>query len=729
MINEKFRQILEIRDENNEFIGGRCIGDILIRLLENPTLENFFSYHQIRFNDFVDSGESSLKVTEFISKNKKSDVVVGPLEFITYLVEDISDNVLKNVITEKVPDVCGPDVNPIIFFSENLARLINEFHNFNIIPYTRNMTFNIINDFTYTPIKGRDKELENLHVQLQTQLKPNVVLTGKGGVGKTAIVEEYALRHKEDLTIYELNTSEIVSLGKDAANALKSVVSTLSKLDGDNVLFIDEFHLLCKSENYIAEFLKPMLARYSGFRLIVATTTQEFMQFVEKDKALERRFFALPINELSGDVLVEVLEDWGTKLEGIRNISYDKEVLPFIIEKMRVERQKVSPDKEKDILDGGYAYAYVNGLDFVDKNIIANVMSSRLNIPKEQLLGTMKEKLLALSDNLKSSIIGQDKAIDNICKIIKSNQIRKRKNKPLAKFLFVGPTSVGKTELAKQIAKELFGDENKILIYDCASMKEGYSVSSLLGSPPGYVGSENGGRLINDIRQKPFSVIVFDEFEKAHKDIHDMMLSLLDEGIITDKNGRIADATNCVIIFTTNIGADEVDETDENGDSSVCGFNTEYCEESSEFVEKDIVKNRISEYLKAAKDSLRPEMLARIDEVIVFNKLDKNSVEIIAKNRLNDFIKYYEDEYDLLFEIDDTVIDFIRSLSRNNARRIADVISSKIGGPLCDALLEESIVEGQAVIIWVEDKKLKLSSLPKEEFNKHKENQNTDENI
>lgn len=729
MINEKFRQILEIRDENNEFIGGRCIGDILIRLLENPTLENFFSYHQIRFNDFVDSGESSLKVEEFISKNKKSDVVVGPLEFITYLVEDISDNVLKDVITEKVPDVCGPDVNPLIFFSENLSRLINEFHNFNIIPYTRNMTFSIINDFTYTPIKGRDKELENLHVQLQTQLKPNVVLTGKGGVGKTAIVEEYALRHKEDLTIYELNTSEIVSLGKDAANALKSVVSTLSKLDGDNVLFIDEFHLLCKPENYIAEFLKPMLARYSGFRLIVATTTQEFMQFVEKDKALERRFFALPINELSGDVLVEVLEDWGTKLEGIRNISYDKEVLPFIIEKMRVERQKVSPDKEKDILDGGYAYAYVNGLDFVDKNIIANVMSSRLNIPKEQLLGTMKEKLLALSDNLKSSIIGQDKAIDNICKIIKSNQIRKRKNKPLAKFLFVGPTSVGKTELAKQIAKELFGDENKILIYDCASMKEGYSVSSLLGSPPGYVGSENGGRLINDIRQKPFSVIVFDEFEKAHKDIHDMMLSLLDEGIITDKNGRIADATNCVIIFTTNIGADEVDETDENGDSLACGFNTEYCEESSEFVEKDIVKNRISEYLKSAKDSLRPEMLARIDEVIVFNKLDKNSVEIIAKNRLNNFIKYYEDEYDLVFEIDDTVIDFIRSLSGNNARRIADVISSKIGGPLCDALLEESIVEGQAVLIWVEDKKLKLSSLSKEEFNKHKENQNTDENI
>lgn len=728
MINEKFRQILEIRDENNKFIGGRCIGDILIHLLENPTLENFFSYHQIRFNDFVDSRESSLKVEEFISKNEKSDTVIGPLEFITYLIEDISDNVLKDVIIEKVPNVCGPDVHPMIFFSENLAKLTSEFHNFNIIPYTRNMTFDILNDFTYTPIKGRDTELDNLHVQLQTQLKPNVVLTGKGGVGKTAIVEEYALRHKEELTIYELNTSEIVSLGKDAATALKSVVSILSKLDGDNVLFIDEFHLLCKSENYIAEFLKPMLARHSGFRLIVATTTQEFMQFVERDKALERRFFALPINELSGDVLVEVLENWGTKLEGIRNISYDKNVIPFIIEKMRVERQKVSPDKEKDILDGGYAYAYVNGLDFVDKNVIASVMSSRLNIPKEQLLGTMKERLLTLNDNLKSSIIGQDKAIDDICKIIKSNQIRKRKNKPLAKFLFVGPTSVGKTELAKKIAKELFGDENKILTYDCAAMKEGYSVSSLLGSPPGYVGSENGGRLINDIRQKPFSVIVFDEFEKAHKDIHDMMLSLLDEGIITDKNGRVADATNCIIIFTTNIGAEDVDGTDSNGDYSVCGFSTEYDEEASEFVQKDTIKNRISGYLNAAKDALRPEMLARIDEVIVFNKLDKNSIELITKNRIDDFIKYYEDEYDLVFEIEDTVIDFISKISGNNARRIVDVISSRIGGPLCDALLEESITEGQAVIMWVEDKRLRLSSLSKEEFNKHKENQNADEN-
>lgn len=718
MINEKFKEILELRDENNNYIGGRCIGEILQTLLHNPTLGGFFEKYDIRFNDFRDSKESSLKVEEFITKYSMTESIVGPLEFINYLIaEDVSDNVLKDCILEKIQI---EDKNPIEYFYEEFQKLINEFHNYNAIPFTKNLTMEILNNFTYIPIKGREEELESIHVQLNTEIKPNIVLTGDGGVGKTAIVEEYAYRHREDTTVFTLKTTDILKAGPEA---LKGVISAITSLHGNNILFIDEFHLLCKPENYIADHIKTELDRKSNFKVIVATTSHEYQMYIESDKALVRRFFPIPIKEISDEICVEVATNFCDRLSEIKKLCYSEDIIPFVIKTMAVEREQKLPDKVLSILDAAFARAFVHKKEEVTRELVAESMASRLNIPKEQLLGTMKEKLLKLSDNLKSVIIGQDKPIEDICRTIKSNSLRKRKNKPLAKFLFVGPTSVGKTEMSKQLAKFMFGSENNILTYDCAEMKQGFTVSDLLGAPPGYIGYEKGGRLINDIRRNPFSVIVFDEFEKAHEDVHDMMLAMLDEGRIIDKKGRIADVTNCIIIFTTNIGAGEIDNTTSSGDSASCGFNSDLEDDFTEdTLKKENIKQRIASYLKSTKDSLKPEFISRIDETIVFNKLNKDSVNEIVKLGLNKFTKDYSDEYDISFEIDDSIVEYISKKSGFNARRIEECINNRIGGPLGDALLQETIVSGDVVIIWAEEGRLKINSMSKEEYDMSKKN-------
>lgn len=715
MINEKFMNILRYSDGDNKN-EGNCIGDVLRTLLLNPTIKSFFEKYGISFNDFTNSCVSAKKVETFIEKYKNTNTLVGPIEFFEFLISDSSDNVLLDCIKNDSKMIVPEGSSPVEIFSLGLREFIEEVHNITNIPHVRNLTHHVLNDKSYTNIKGRDDILESLHTQLNVELKSNVALTGIGGVGKTAIVEEYAFRHKDEVTIYELKTSEITSLGPAGEAKLTQIIEMLSSLNGRQILFIDEFHLLCKSENKLIEVLKPVLSRKHEFQTIVATTSREMRQFVESDEALQRRFFNIPVPELKGDILLEILSDWVDTLEGLKDVKFNKDFIPFIIDKMTVERQKVSPDKEKDIIDGVFAKAFISGEKEVTKEMIAEVLSSRLNVPVKQLLGDMMDTLKGLYDELSANIIGQDAAIHDVCKVLKSNFIRKRNNKPLGSFLFVGPTSVGKSELAKQIAEKLFGSRDNLLVYDCATMSEKYSVSSLLGSPHGYIGSENGGRLVNEVRQKPYSVVLFDEFEKADSSVHNVFLGILDSGYVTDKTGAIADFTNCVIIFTSNEGASYIDGSTESSVSSSFGFKNKLSEKKVHDEQKLNAKKRVKDYINASKDGLTAEFISRINDTIVFNNLTIKDIRKIIEIQLNGLKESFKESFNLDLEIEDSVVDFVLALSDKNVRRVENVIKNHLYEILDNGIIEGQIKDGDGVCLWYENECINMTPLSKEEL-------------
>jgi ATP-dependent Clp protease ATP-binding subunit ClpC len=555
--------------------------------------------------------------------------------------------------------------------------------------YGRDLT-QLARDGKLDPVIGRKKEIERIMQILSRRTKNNPILIGESGVGKTAIVEGLAqaivskeipsnLRNKK---IFTLDLGSLVAGSRyrgDFEERLKKVLQEI-KEDGEIMIFIDEVHTLVgagAAEGAIdaASILKPMLAR-GEIQTIGATTANEFRKYIEKDKALERRFQSVYVDEPSEYETIEILRGLKDRYEQFHNLIITEEAIKSAVKLAhRYISDRFLPDKAIDLIDEAASRVRLRNLtnppdlkelekeielaisqkeeaikaqDFekaaefrdkekqlirekigleenwgrankdekekVSENEIAIVLSNWTGIPVFKLTETESAKLLKMEEELHKRVIGQDEAIKTVSKAIRrSRSGLKDPKRPIGSFIFLGPSGVGKTELAKTIAVFMFGKEDALIQIDMSEYMEKHSVSKLVGSPPGYVGYDEGGQLTEKIKRKPYSVILLDEIEKAHPDVFNILLQIFEDGHLTDSQGRRVDFKNTVIIMTSNLGAREINKTNPLGFKKI----------EDEDISYDDIKSKVMSELKKA---FRPEFLNRLDEVIVFHKLTRNEI-------------------------------------------------------------------------------------------------------
>lgn len=683
--------------------------------------------------------------------------------------------------------------------------------------YCRNLTA-LASAEKIDPVIGRDEEIRRVMQVLSRRTKNNPVLIGEPGVGKTAIVEGLARRIVSQDVPDGLKNKKLLALDLGALVAgakfrgefeerLKAVISEIEKSDGDIILFIDELHTLVgagASEGSMdaSNLLKPALAR-GELRAIGATTLDEYRKYIEKDKALERRFQQVYCKEPTVEDTIAILRGLKDKYEvhhGVRikdealvaaavlSNRYitnrflpdkaidlvdeaasqlkieiesqpteldqlERKILQLNIEKQALSNEndaaskdrlkklekelseiveerngmKLQWDNEKKRIEeirklkeeleelniketqytreGNLAKAaeikygkipeltkkleeanLENSKDNEDKRLlreeiseddIAQVISVWTGIPVSKMLASEKQKYLQLEEVLHKRVIGQDEAINSVADAIRRNRAGlSDENKPLGSFLFIGPTGVGKTELAKTLADFLFNDEKSLTRIDMSEYMEKFSVSRLIGAPPGYVGYDEGGQLTEAVRRRPYSVILFDEIEKAHPDVFNVLLQVLDDGRLTDGQGRVIDFKNSIIIMTSNLGSDLILET------------------------KDMssIKEKINELLKI---SFRPEFLNRIDEIITFTRLDKKYINAIVKNQIEKLAERLKDRR-INLEVSNEAIEFISDVGYDaqfGARPLKRAIQNYIENPLAKEILAGKYFEGDSIKI------------------------------
>lgn len=527
------------------------------------------------------------------------------------------------------------------------------------------------------PVIGRDSEISRVVQVLLRRYKNNPCLIGEAGVGKTAVVEGFAQLIAEKRVpaelcgkrIYSLDLSAMLAGAKyrgDFEERIKTVIDEAAN-SKNIILFIDELHGIVgtgAAEGAIdaANILKPQLAR-GEICLIGATTTEEYRRFIEKDPALERRFQPITIEQPTEEATLDILKGIRLKYETHHNVVITDEALEAAVRlSARYITDRNLPDKAIDLVDetaasvrlreygtvcdsdaarltGGISAAVSRrqlgtaaklrsaqselmnavcrsaGKYMVDGEDIALTASALTGIPVSQLNTDEIKKLSDMESLLKKRVIGQDKAVELVAAAIRRGRAGLRDpRRPVCSFLFLGQTGVGKTELSRAVAEAVFGDEHRMIRFDMSEFMERHSVSKLIGSPPGYVGYEEEGQLISRIRKTPYSVVLFDEIEKAHPDVLNILLQILEDGVLTASNGRKADFSNAVVIMTGNIGADELTR-------ARVGFGGGQTDKA--------------DVMGALKKQLRPEFINRIDSVVVFERLGSRQLEQICSLMLN----------------------------------------------------------------------------------------------
>jgi ATP-dependent Clp protease ATP-binding subunit ClpA len=479
------------------------------------------------------------------------------------------------------------------------------------------------------PMIGRSDELDEMITVLARRFKANVLLVGDPGVGKTAIVEGLAQeimhnRVPDFLKGHEVWGLEIGSLlagskyRGEFEEKFKQVISALESKK-NCILFIDEAHTMKgagagnNSTLDFANMLKPAITKGS-LKVVASTTWEEFYESFEKDRALMRRFHRVGVDEPSDSVTEQILIGLSPRLEQFHNVMIDTEAMTAAVElSARYIHDRKNPDKSIDLLDGACAKERVRdrGNVTITKEMIMAQLSRVSNIPLDRLQNERSAKIVDLESNIKQRLYGQDAAVDAVLERVYINfsGIGNEK-KPIASFLFLGPTGTGKTELAKLLSSNL---DMQLLKYDMSEYQEKHTVSSLIGAPPGYVGFEDGnvggGKLISDISKNPFAIILFDEIEKAHPDVINIMLQMLDEGRLTSANGKTVNLKNTIIIMTSNLGA-------RDNEANNIGFGQSLEKTGSED--------------KAMKEFFKPELRNRIDQVCKFVKLDQLAIKKIV---------------------------------------------------------------------------------------------------
>ena len=498
------------------------------------------------------------------------------------------------------------------------------------------------------PLVGREDEIQRVIQILGRRRKNNPMLVGDPGVGKSAIVEGIAIKivtgdippSLTDKRLISLDLGSIVAGTKyrgDFEKRLKSIINEVAA-NPDVILFIDEFHTIVGAGGAsgsldAANMLKPALAR-GDIQCIGATTLDEFRKIIEKDGALDRRFQKIVVEHTDIPHSISILDRLKTNYEKHHNVIYTDDAIEACVRMSdRYITDRCLPDKAIDAMDEAGSMVRLKNprrTGRVTAEDVASIISKMTGIPSGRIAEGEGSKLMKMKSKLQGRIIGQDEAIDKVVRAIRRNRAGiKDPGKPIGTFLFFGPTGVGKTQLAKALAEYLFDSEENMIRLDMSEYMEKFNVSRLIGAPPGYVGFEEGGQLSERVRRKPYCVLLLDEIEKAHPDVFNVLLQVMDEGRLTDSNGRTISFRNTIVIMTSNVGSRELDEY-----GSGVGFSTSG---------RNVQVNRKAVLEKAVRKAFPPEFINRVDEQIFFNSLTKEDIGRIIDIELKALKKRVKD--------------------------------------------------------------------------------------
>ena len=615
------------------------------------------------------------------------------------------------------------------------------------------------------PVVGREKEIERIAQILSRRKKNNPVLIGEPGVGKSAIVEGLAIRIIQKKVSRTLFDKRVISLDMASIVAgtkyrgqfeerIKAILNELSK-NPNVILFIDEIHTIIGAGGTTgsldaANMLKPALAR-GEIQCIGATTLDEYRKSIEKDGALERRFQKVMVDPTSPEETLQILKNIKERYEEHHNVKYTDDALDACVKLTnRYITDRNFPDKAIDALDEAGARVHISNIvipkaieqmeadlkeveqlkndavkaqkyelaasyrdkqrqlllaldaeeerwqkelkekpEMVDEEKVAEVVAMISGVPVQRIAQAEGQRLVEMKEVLKSKVIGQDEAIGKVVKAIQRNRVGlKDPNKPIGTFMFLGPTGVGKTLLAKKLAEYLFDSSENLIRIDMSEYMEKFNVSRLVGAPPGYVGYEEGGQLTEKVRRRPYSVVLLDEIEKAHADVYNILLQILDEGHVTDSLGRKIDFRNTIIIMTSNIGTRELKDF-----SRGIGFNT-----NANVNNSDYSRNVIQ---KALNKAFAPEFLNRVDDIVMFNQLSRESINEIIDLELKGLYKRIgELGYEVI--LSEEAKNFIADKGYDiqfGARPLKRAIQKYIEDEMAEMILLSGLKGGQTILV------------------------------
>lgn len=612
------------------------------------------------------------------------------------------------------------------------------------------------------PVIGRDEEIRRTIEILSRRKKNNPVLIGEPGVGKTAIVEGLARRiiagdvpeSLKNKTLYALDLAALVAGAKyrgEFEERLKKVLKAVSESAGQIIMFIDELHTVvgagaAEGAMDAGNILKPMLAR-GELRCIGATTLNEYRKYIEKDSALERRFQPVMVKEPSVEDTISILRGLRERYEVHHGVRIkDAALVAAAVLSNRYINDRFLPDKAIDLLDESCACCALrskameeydklsvekkelaikrdnlSSADDVNFEEIAKIKTQLLNIdekmkelepeavnvqvteedlakvielwtgiPSSRIRENELAKLHDLEEKLNKKIIGQEEAVKALSSAIKRSRLQISPRRRPASFIFVGPTGVGKTELVKVLSKELFDSPETLIRLDMSEFMEKHSVSKIIGSPPGYVGYDEAGQVTEKVRRRPYSVLLFDEIEKAHPDVMNILLQILDEGKVTDAHGREVNFENTVIVMTSNAGSDKRE--------NALGFGK---------TQADAHKEKA---MKALSEFLRPEFLARVDEILVFRDLDENDFKKISALLLDEYVPTLK-EKGITFKYDDKACTALAEKAKggkSGARDLRNIIRKEVEDKIAEEIIDAGNTSLSGIAVTAEDNKIKL---------------------